>query len=353
LELGESGTLARLATAAGALCGRAGASLEFRAGGSLLRRTSPALFAALRAAGVRITFAARENAWPLKLHPIGPPSRLEIHAPQSSQEVSALLLAAAAWPDEIEVAVHGAIPSRPYLEMTRRLLERLGVAIEARARDGGEDFLVRGPLRAGEQPLEIEPDASASAVLLAAACLSGGEISIAGLSADSLQGDVRIAEHLAAFGCRAGFDERGIFAGGLPSCGARLDLSGEPDLAPVLAAVAACAALRHGARTQLAGLGTLQGKESARISVLGEGLAALGLHVIATDTTLEVSPGRATAHALLLDPRGDHRMVFAFALLGLVRDEVDVSEPDCVSKSWPKFWTDLAAAGASVAQDGE
>jgi 5-enolpyruvylshikimate-3-phosphate synthase len=37
--------------------------------------------------------------------------------------------------------------------------------------------------------------------------------------------------------------------------------------------------------------------------------------------------------------------------LGLVRDEVDVSEPDCVSKSWPKFWTDLAAAGAQVAID--
>ena len=348
VELGESGTLARLATAAAGLCGQAGRAIEFRASGSLLRRSSPPLFDALRRAGVGLRFLAREDAWPLELRPIGPPSKLLLIAPGSSQEVSALLLAAAAWPDPIEIEVQGAIPSRPYLEMTRRLLERFGVGIEAAAHAGGESFCVRGPLRAGEQPILIEPDASAAAVLLAAACLSGGEISIAGLSEDSLQGDVRILEHLRAFGCRAGFDARGSFAGGKPTRGARLDLCGEPDLAPVLATVAACAALEHGARSQLAGLGTLQGKESARISVLAEGLAALGLTAIATATTLEISPGRATTHALDLDPRGDHRMVFAFALLGLVREGIDVREPGCVAKSWPTFWRDLSAAGATI-----
>lgn len=353
LELGESGTLARLATAAAGLCGQAGRAIELQAGGSLLRRSSPALFAALRRAGVGLRFLAREDAWPVEVRPIGPPSHLLLVAPTSSQELSALLLAAAAWPDPIEVEVQGAIPSRPYLEMTRRLLERFGVNIEAAVNAGGESFRVRGPLRASAQPILIEPDASAAAVLLAAACLSGGEISIAGLGADSLQGDVRVLEHLRAFGCRAGFDARGIFAGGKPTRGAQLDLAGEPDLAPVLAAVAACAALEHGARSQLLGLGTLQGKESARISVLAEGLAALGLTAIATPTSLEISPGRATRHALDLDPRGDHRMVFAFALLGLVREGVDVREPACVAKSWPNFWRDLAAAGATVEQSAD
>ncbi len=348
LELGESGTLARLATAAAGLCGRAGEEMSFKASGSLLTRSSPALFAALAGAGVQLQFRGRAHGWPLFLRPIGPPSVLAIESPSSSQEVSALLVAAAAWPDPIEIAVRGKIPSRPYLEMTMAMLSRFGVRIEASIEGERESFLVRGPLRAPEQPVQIEPDASAAAVFLAAACISGGKISVAGLAVDSLQGDRRIAQHLCAFGCDASFEDGGIFAGGKITRGARIDLSGEPDLAPVLAAVAASAALRLGQRSLLSGLGTLQGKESARISVLAQALSALGLSVIATDTTLDVFPGHATKGRLELDPRGDHRMAFAFALLGLAREDVDVLDPDCVAKSWPSFWDDMAGGGASV-----
>lgn len=348
LELGESGTLARLATAAAGLCGRAGEELSFQASGSLLARSSPALFTALASAGVGFHFRGRAHGWPLLLRPIGPPSMLAIESPSSSQEVSALLVAAAAWPDPIEIVVRGKIPSRAYVEMTMAMLSRFGVRIETSIEGERECFLVRGPLRAPEQPIQVEPDASAAAVFLAAACISGGKISLAGLAVDSLQGDRRIALHLRSFGCDAGFDNGGIFAGGKITRGARIDLSGEPDLAPVLAAVAASAALRLGQRSLLSGLGTLQGKESARISVLAQALSALGLSVIATDTTLDVFPGHATQGRLELDPRGDHRMAFAFALLGLARDEIDVLDSDCVAKSWPSFWSDLAVAGASV-----
>ncbi len=348
LQLGESGTLARLATAAAGLCGRPGETLHFEASGSLLARASPALFKTLENAGVRFRFKGRAHGWPVVVLPIGPPSLLELVSPSSSQEVSALLVAASAWPDPIEIVVRGEIPSRPYVEMTMATLSLFGVRIEGTIAGEGESFLVRGPLRAPALPVLVEPDASAAAVLLAAACISGGRISISGLNADSLQGDRRIVEHLRAFGCDAGFDSGGIFAGSKITRGARLDLSNEPDLAPVLAAVAATAALRLGQRSLLSGLGTLQGKESARISVLAQALSALGLSVIATDTTLDVFPGHATQGRLELDSRGDHRMAFAFALLGLARDQVDVLDPDSVTKSWPSFWNDMAAAGASV-----
>ena len=58
----------------------------------------------------------------------------------------------------------------------------------------------------------------------------------------------------------------------------------------------------------------------------------------------------ASHSRVVLDPAGDHRMAFAFALLGLLRDEVDVANSDCVAKSWPAFWEDLAQLGAKVAQ---
>lgn len=352
LQLGESGTLARLATAVVAHCGLPGRTIELRPSGTLRRRTSPALFRALSASGVGVEFLEREGAWPVRLRPLAPPSTLRLEQPTSSQELSALLLASAAWPDAIEIDVVGRVPSLPYVAMTRRLLARFGAAIEGDWAAAGGRVSVRGPFRAPEAPLLLEPDASAAAVALAAACMSDGDLRVEGLDDASLQGDVRIVEHLRAFGCRAEFENGALCAGGRPSRGAELDLRGEPDLAPVLAAIAAQAAQRHGARSRLSGLASLRGKESARVTVLSEGLAALGLSVIADEASLEIAPGRPTSHALALDPRDDHRMAFAFALLGLIREDVDVLSPGCVAKSWPSFWTDFATAGVHVASEG-
>ncbi len=352
LDAGESGTLARLSTAALALCGTAARDARVEARGTLRARRSPALFAALRAAGVR-TDPPDADGWPVALTPVGPPSTLAIDAPSSSQEVSALLCALAAYPGEHDLEVRGAIPSRPYLTLTIATLARFGVAVRPRATIGVERFTVAGPLRAPEAPLAIEADASAAAVALAAGCLSGGEVRVRGIPAGTHQGDARVVEHLAAFGCDAGRDDAGLWARGAPARGVELDLSGEPDLAPVLAAVAARAALAHGAASRLTGLDTLPGKESSRIEVLAGGLRAVGLEARATDRALEIRPGRGPVvpHAPL-DPRGDHRMAFAFALLGLCVEGVLVSDPRCVAKSWPDFWTALERAGAAVGRSG-
>jgi 3-phosphoshikimate 1-carboxyvinyltransferase len=52
---------------------------------------------------------------------------------------------------------------------------------------------------------------------------------------------------------------------------------------------------------------------------------------------------------VLLVPHGDHRMAFAFALLGLTRPDVRVKDAHCVNKSWPGFWSELQRLGARVA----
>ena len=104
--------------------------------------------------------------------------------------------------------------------------------------------------------------------------------------------------------------------------------------------------------THLTGLETLPGKESSRIAVLGEGLQAIGLEVDVTDDALSIAPGAVKSAGelgeIVLDPRGDHRMAFAFALFGLVRPRVFVRDPQCVAKSWPRFWRDLESLGARV-----
>ncbi len=355
IDAGESATLARLATALAALALPPGTRQSITAEGSLLRRSSVPLFEALRAAGAGLA-ATEGERWPVSVVAAAPPRWLELREPVSSQEVSGLLLALAATtphPDvPAELAVRGTIPSRPYLDMTVALLRRYGAQVEERVHDGGSTWRVQGPLVAPDGPFELEPDASAAAVVLAAACLSGGDVTVPGLGEDSLQGDVRIVEHLVAFGCDALSTIACLTARGRPTRGADLDLAGEPDLAPVLAAVGAAVALdpevpRDAATTVLRGLDALPRKESDRLAVLARGLGAAGLDVSATADSLTIRPGAAGAPAeLLLDPDGDHRMAFAFALLGLVRPGVRVATPGCVAKSWPRFWTELERLGA-------
>ncbi|MDP6410119.1 MAG: hypothetical protein QGI46_12135 [Planctomycetota bacterium] len=342
VDVGESGTLARMATALLALCGDPRRPVTVGGRGSLARRRSPALLRALERAGARID-RTRGDGWPLTVHSAPGEADLALEAPESSQEASALLLALAGRERTGILEVHGELPSRPYLEMTCAVLASLGVSIE-RVRSGSrERFTLAGPPRPPVGPVTIEADASAAAVALAAGCLSGGGVRTEGVGARSLQGDAAVVGHLAAFGCAAGAGDDHLWAEGRPSRGAVCDLAGEPDLAPVLAAVAAGAAAA-GHSSRLEGLGTLDGKESPRLEWLVGALRLLGFEVGAGETWLEVAGARSEAKLAAgeLDPAGDHRMAFAGALLGLVVPGTRVRDPSCVHKSWPGFWGDLA-----------
>jgi len=352
VSLGESGTAGRLLTAVTALCGRIGGAIVLEPAGSLRSRSSPALLETLRVAGAGLTSpdggTGQATGWPLRIEPVVPPADLRLVRPGSSQELSGLLIACAAWPGLRSVTCEGALPSAPYVEMTRSVLSIFGVRVERESLADGRTtrWIVHGPLRSPSRPFVIEPDASAAAVALAAACLSGGDLKIPGLGPDSPQGDVRIATHLEAFGCDAALSDAGLSARVAPTRGVDLDLSGEPDLAPVLAAVAAAVALQHGQGSRLRGLGTLPGKESARIDVLAQGLSRIGLRAEAGPEELTIAPGPGpVAAGIELDPHGDHRMAFCFALLGLLVPGVAVRTPECVAKSWPGFWKDMRHAG--------
>jgi 3-phosphoshikimate 1-carboxyvinyltransferase len=365
IELGESGTLARLVTAVAALCADSQRVLELVPRGSLGTRSSPALFAALREAGASLDDEQGKptNGWPVcvraAVHASGQPARVRLVEPSSSQEVSGLLIALAASGGELEVV--GAIPSRPYLALTHSALERHGVQVTERKTDKGSRFLLQGELRSPGE-LDVEPDASAAAVALAAGCLSGGDVSVEGLGAanGTRQGDVRIVEYLARAGCRAESAGASLRASGAPTRAFEVDLTGEPDLAPVLAAIAARAVLESPeseARCVLRGLETLPGKESSRIEVLARGLTELGFETRHDERSLSVGRGRAAERGpgsaeagsrVILDPENDHRMAFCFALCSLFLPGVLVRNASCVGKSWPGFWANLADSGARL-----
>ncbi len=360
LPVGESGTSARLFTALAAFARPPGSGAEIIPSGSLAARTSPALFRALRLAGVGVEHAGRADGWPVLLTAVEPPEVLELDQPTSSQEVSALLLALASRPGERALRVTGPIPSRGYVDITCDVIASYGGSVHVDADPlsapdrEGELFKVRGPLRAPASSLTCEPDASSAAVALVAGALSGGgETWVSGVGLDSGQPDAAIVGALASFGCdTAGSSGDRLVVRGEPTRGARIDCSATPDLAPALAAVGGFVGLRGLGATELVGLETLPGKESSRIEVLARGLAQLGLTVDHDERSLRIDSGlsgrRRGGAPIVLEPHGDHRMVFCFALLSLFEPGVQTLDPGCVGKSWPGFWNDLTAAGATL-----
>lgn len=352
--VGESGTSARLFTAIGALARPEGSGSEIQPSGSLVGRTSPALFAALRSAGVGVEHAGTDGGWPVLLTAAEPPARIELEEPGSSQEVSALLMALAAHPGRRDVHVVGKIPSRGYVDVTMDVLEKFGAVVTAEKfqSDGhggsGEHFTVRGPLTAPNADFHVERDASSAAVALAAGVLSTGKLTtVTGVGTGSRQPDAAFPFLMERFGCDGSLsNDKALSLQGPPAHGASIDCSEVPDLAPVFAAVGAFVA-RGGDATTLTGLGTLPGKESSRIEVLSKGLMALGYDISFDDESLTIR-GR-TSEAQLpvrLDPHGDHRMAFAFALMSLFEPMALVNQPECVGKSWPSFWRDLGGPSA-------
>ena len=355
LELGESGTLARFATAAAALCRDEEGEIELVPRGSLATRSSPALFEALRGAGARIVAPNGEatNGWPVRISAAHDLGALILSSPRSSQDVSGILIALAAQASLTHLSVRGAIPSLPYVHLTRAVIRVFGPGAEFLESRGETSISICGPL-CSPGKVTIEPDASAAAVALAAACLSGGEVTLRGFGTPLQQGDARIVEHLRAAGCEAKRAGDSLLAGGAPHRAFELDLGGEPDLAPVLAAVGAYVAW-HSSDSKpciLRGLETLPGKESSRIEVLARGLSKLGFDVEHDDKSLTIARGSAPERDLstptILDPANDHRMAFCFALCSLFIPNVFVSNPGCTSKSWPSFWSDLSDSGAKL-----
>ena len=274
------------------------------------------------------------------------PTKVALRRGESSQFLSALLLVGPFLEHGVRVVSEAPPPSAPYVDMTLRLLRRLGAhdvsgsTDFAEARVGSSVSSRLGPFKGFA--LEIEPDASGATYFWAAAALRPGcACSTPGLGRESLQGDVRFAAVLARMG--AGIAEEGgaVRVSGPARGGLRnteFDMADMPDAAMTLAAVAALSA----GSARITGLATLKVKETDRLSALAAELGKAGAGVRAGADFLEVEPGPAPAGPIEFETYKDHRMAMSLALIGMSRPGVAIRDPGCVAKTYPGFWADLA-----------
>lgn len=346
-DCGNAGTLFRFLTAV-----LATVPGEWMLDGSARLRERPIvpLVAALGELGVRIDFLGAPGHAPLRVHGgtlAGGRARLD--AGESSQYLSALLLAGqrAVGPIEIDVA---RLTSAPYVELTVDAIADFGGVVE-QAEPG---LWVARPSELRGGAVEIEPDLSAAAYPAAAAALTGGDVTLEGVSLASRQGDRRLLELLATMGARVEQEPNGVRVRGAGLMGLDDDLSDIPDQVPTLAALAPFAR----GTTRIRNVAHLRVKESDRLAAMARELRRAGAEVEELADGLVV-PGvwaerQPPATPVEIDPHGDHRIAMAMALVGLRRQGLSVREPRVVGKSWPRFWAAMTEllAPVSAATEG-
>ena len=332
---GNAGTMLRFLVASlAAVPGR------FRLDGVPRLRERPVgpLVEALRRLGARIEYLGRPGFVPLAIAggTLGG-GATSLDAGESSQYLSALLMAALRAPAEVTVEV-GALTSEPYVEVTLAAAAAFGGRIE---RLGERAYKVwPSPLQADR--VRVEGDASAACYPAAAAALTGGAVTLAGLSPDSRQGDRRFLDLLAGMGAEVGWSGGELAvrgAGGLRAVEA--DLAGMPDQVPTLAALAPFAR----GTTRIFNVAHLRIKESDRLEAMATELRRLGAMVEEGPDSLTI-PGlwadrEPPGDAVTVEPRGDHRIAMSLALAGLRRPGVSIASPGVVAKSYPDFWRDF------------
>ncbi|MBL8729583.1 MAG: 3-phosphoshikimate 1-carboxyvinyltransferase [Planctomycetes bacterium] len=254
--------------------------------------------------------------------PIG--GRVHLDASASSQFASSLLLVGAHLRDGLEITFDGAVASLPYLQLTRAVLQKTGIALRLTARGAG----VRGPALGSPTSVEVTGDWSSAGVWTCLNHLTGSRITATNLRAGSGQPDEQLASVL----------------GRVPRTGDHtIDVGPLPDQFCNLAVVAA----HRSGTTRLVGGANLRIKECDRIAVMARGLLQLGVRLEERPDGLVVHGGRE-ARAAAIDPANDHRIAIAFALAGLLAPGVTIVDPTCVSKSYPAFWADLERVQRSL-----
>ncbi|MFH8241030.1 3-phosphoshikimate 1-carboxyvinyltransferase [Streptomyces sp. NPDC018321] len=259
---------------------------------------------------------------------------ITLDASMSSQYVSGLLMAAPLTRRGLTLDVRSLV-SRPYLDMTLRLMRHFGARFEV-DETGGRIEVRPGGYRAAD--VVVEPDASTASYVFAAAAVTGRTVTVPGLGADSSQGDLGFVRVLERCGARVtvGAQATTVTGDGRLRGGFDVDMGDVSDTFMTLAAIAPLA----DAPVTIHGIGHARLKESDRIAAVAANLRACGIRVEDGNDWITVRPG--TPGPARIACHRDHRIAMSFAVLALgsgVRLELD--DPACVSKTFPGFHAEL------------
>lgn len=279
---------------------------------------------------------------PIKIIASGlPGGKTRIAGDISSQFLSALLMAAPYAQSPVEIEVTTELNSKPYVDMTLAIMQDFGVTVQ---RDGYNSFHITPALYSPLSAYLVESDASAASYFFAAAAVCGGTVRVENISRKSVQGDIAFLDVLEKMGCEVHETDHCILVTGhSPLRGLDVDMRDIPDTAQTLAAIAPFAS----SPTRIRGIASARVKETDRIHATCVELARLGVRVEEQADGMTIYPC-ANIQPATIRTYNDHRMAMAFSLIGLRVPGIDIENPACVSKTFPRFFKVLEQLGEEV-----
>lgn len=362
IDVGSAGTAARFLTA---LLGLSDGEYTINASEQMKVRPMQSLFQALTELGARFEYLEREGFLPVKVTgryydgkkgdngdnipagALGNTAHVDIG--RSTQFLSALMMTGVMVREGLDIVITSEKTTGSYVRITSAMMEDFGCHVEY----DGHDYHISGgqAYRAGEY--EIEPDISAACYFWAMAAVTGGRVLVEGVRREMLQGDMRFLEVLERMGCTVEEIERKGSEGTGGSCGVRVtapesgrllavdvDMNDFSDQTMTLAAIAPFAQ----GTTYIRNVGHIRLQESDRIQGILTNLHAMGVDagVIKSEKDGRTEEGicirGGAVHGARIRTFEDHRMAMAFAVPGLLVEDIMIENPGCCGKTFENYF---------------
>ena len=293
---------------------------------------------ALNILGADINYLDKIGYPPLKINGkmlLG--GEISLSSEVSSQYISALMLIASSLKNGLVITLEGSVTSRPYIEMTSSILNRVGIKSSFK-----ENKISIQSVKLLEKSIQkVESDWSSLSYFYSIVALSKySELNIGSYNINSIQGDKKLVEIYKNFGVQTSFSNDTITIKKIESKdlnkSLKLDLSDTPDIAQTIAVT--CFGL--GLSCDLHGLHTLKIKETDRLEALKVELTKMGAIVSITKDSFHLTKSSEIKSNITIETYNDHRMAMAFTPLAICKPII-INNPDVVSKSFPDFWDHL------------
>lgn len=303
----------------------------------------------LKQVGAQIDYEKEVGYPPLLIHKskLNLPHVIRIKGDVSSQFLTALLMALPLIARQtIRIEVIGELISRPYIDITTKLMARFGVVVSC----PDENTFVISPTQSGAvytspKTFYVEGDASSASYFLAAGVLGQGPVRVLGIGKTSIQGDIAFADAIEKMGAVVERGDNYLQTSGVRDgqlSGITIDCTAIPDAAMTLAVMALFAK----GKTRLEKIASWRVKETDRIAAMAKELRKLGATVIEGPDFIEIEPlDQKDWQSPVggIDTYDDHRMAMCFSLSAFGPKQIQINDPNCVAKTFPRYFSELAS----------